>query len=97
MSKKLSKRELDQLSKSFDQAKIKASHNKTDKSIMITVKTNDDKLHEIDINVAKVSSTLKEMLEACAGKDEGGDLKPIELSTIDSNTFEKIVEWCEHH
>jgi S-phase kinase-associated protein 1 len=61
----------------------------------IMVKTSDEKVQPVEIEVARVSATLKNMLENCAGGDT--DPKPIELQKVDSATFEKVVEWCKHH
>ncbi|KAI1292633.1 S-phase kinase-associated protein 1 [Halotydeus destructor] len=62
----------------------------------ISLQSQDGKVFEVDIEVAKVSDMVKGMLENL-GDDGGDDSKPVPLSNVQGHILEKIIEYMEHH
>ena len=58
----------------------------------IKMVSNEGDSFELDIEVAKKSEVIREMLENC---DESGEDVP--LPTISSLQLKKVIEWLEHH
>jgi len=61
----------------------------------ITLVTSDEVQFKVDIDVAKCSKTIKDMLDNLGMEDE--DDTPIPVTQVDSKTLEKVLEWCKHH
>eukprot|EP00092_Neocalanus_flemingeri_P024049 GFUD01026085.1.p1 GENE.GFUD01026085.1~~GFUD01026085.1.p1 ORF type:complete len:162 (+),score=62.91 GFUD01026085.1:81-566(+) len=58
----------------------------------IKLVSNEGDLFELDVEVAKKSEVIREMLENC---DDTGEDVP--LPTISSDQLKKVVEWLEQH
>lgn len=61
----------------------------------ITLKSNDGKTFETDVDVIKCSGTIQTLLSHCDMMDEDDSVIP--LPTVDSATLERILKWAEHH
>ncbi|XP_044578524.1 S-phase kinase-associated protein 1-like [Cotesia glomerata] len=64
-------------------------------STTIKLLSSDKEVFEVDTKVAKMSATIKTMLEDL-GLDEGDD-EMVPLPSIEGPILKKIVEWAEHH
>jgi len=58
----------------------------------IRLVSNDGEMFQLDIEVAKKSEVIKEMLENCDDSSED-----VPLPTISSDQLRKVVQWLEQH
>lgn len=68
----------------------------------INIRSNNNMDFIVDVELAKISDTLKTMLnnlgidtESDEASDEASE--PIPLPNINGAILKKVVEWCEHH
>jgi len=61
----------------------------------IKLKSNDDEVFDVDIEIAKASMTIKTMLEDL-GMDENDD-DPVPLPNVSANILKMVIRWAEHH
>ena len=72
-------------------------------SISIMPKEGEAMVKTIDLNVAKMSVTISEMIANTCGKSVGQQIKedlkdkPIELKNISANILDKIIEYMNYH
>ncbi|XP_057337532.1 S-phase kinase-associated protein 1-like [Microplitis mediator] len=62
---------------------------------LIKLESNDKEIFEVDIKVAKMSMTIKTMLEDLGLGDSDDEVVP--LPNVHSAILKKVVEWAEHH
>lgn len=62
----------------------------------IKLKSSDDQVFDVDVNVVMCSRTIKTMLEDL-GMPEEGDTEPIPLPNVTGPIFEKVLEWAIYH
>jgi len=58
----------------------------------VKLSSNDDQHFEVDIEIAQMSITLKNMLEDIAESDA-----PIPLPNVTGKILKKVIEYCEYH
>ncbi|XP_057342222.1 S-phase kinase-associated protein 1-like [Microplitis mediator] len=62
---------------------------------VIKLESNDKQIFEVDIKVAKMSMTIKTMLEDLGLGDSDDEVVP--LPNVNSAILKKVIEWAEHH
>lgn len=60
----------------------------------IKIKSADDKILIVEKDIAKLSLTLKILLDSFNDCDENDDNEEIPLPNVNFNVLEKVVEWC---
>jgi len=71
-----------------------------DETKMLKFKCSDGVVVEAPINTAKVSAKFRDMLSLCDDKDDtAGEMDgvPIPVSQVNSDIFNKVMEWCSKH
>ncbi|XP_075227956.1 S-phase kinase-associated protein 1-like [Lycorma delicatula] len=70
----------------------------------IKLKTCDEVIFDVDLQVAMVSNTVRDMLEnlRALGEDDNNDANfdddnPVPLQKLDSVMFKKVLEWATYH
>lgn len=62
----------------------------------ITLRSSDDRSFTVDDKVAKLSETIKTMLDTL-GSQEQEDDTPIPITNVTGDVLAKVVEWGNHH
>lgn len=62
---------------------------------IIKLKSSDGVEFGVDIEVAKMSGTINQMLESCGIDEESETVIP--LPNVDSKTLRIVLEWANHH
>ncbi|XP_031633893.1 S-phase kinase-associated protein 1-like [Contarinia nasturtii] len=62
---------------------------------VIRLQSSDGEVFNVETNVAKVSGTIKTMLEDCGMEEEDDTTVP--LQNVDSNILGRVLEWAKHH
>ena len=60
----------------------------------IKLKSCDDEVFEVDVEVAKLSQTIKTMIDDLGLKD---DDEKVPLPNVNAAILRKVIEWAEHH
>ena len=60
----------------------------------IKLQSSDGEIFEVDVEIAKVSVTIKTMLEDLGIHDEE---EVVPLPKVDSSILKKIIQWATHH
>merc|ERR1712141_933046 len=65
---------------------------------LIKLQSSDGKVFPIDMSIAKLSTTIRDMLENLGmdGLENDSD-EVIPLANIDGHVLEKVIEWAENH
>ena len=64
----------------------------------INLRSNDNMDFTMSVELAKISETLKTMLDDLGIDTESDEAsEPIPLPNVNGATLKKVVEWCEHH
>ena len=64
----------------------------------INLRSNDNMDFTMDVEFAKISETLKTMLDDLGIDTESDEAsEPIPLPNVNGAILKKVVEWCEHH
>ena len=64
----------------------------------INLRSNDNMDFTMDVELAKISETLKTMLDDLGIDTESDEAsEPIPLPNVNGAILKKVVEWCEHH
>ena len=61
----------------------------------IHLKSSDDEVFEVDVEIAKASMTIKTMLEDLGMDDD--DEEPVPLPNVNAAILRKVVNWATHH
>ncbi|XP_044313455.1 S-phase kinase-associated protein 1-like [Drosophila rhopaloa] len=61
----------------------------------IKLQTSDEKIFDIDIEVAKRFGLIQTMLNCCDEKSDENDI--VQLPNVKSTTFEKVLSWAKQH
>ena len=64
---------------------------------IIKLQSNDLKEFSVEISVAKMSGTIKQMMEDLNIDEDSGDQELIPLPNIKSEVMHKVIEWCQYH
>lgn len=62
---------------------------------IIKLKSADGVLVETDIEIAKCSGAIKDMLDQGIGGEESDE--PVPLPKVNSTVLKKVLQWAEHH
>ena len=65
---------------------------------MPTIKliSNDKETFEVDVEIAKQSMTIKNMLDDL-GMGEDSDEEPVPLPNVNAAILRKVLQWCNYH
>ena len=63
---------------------------------IIKLQSSDGDVFDVDMDVAKLSSTIKTMLEDLAVADDEDD-EPVPLPNVNAAILRKVITWCTHH
>lgn len=61
----------------------------------IKLQSNDGEVFEVDIDVAKVSATIKQMLEGLGTNEQDDEQVP--LPNVSAAILRKVIQYAEHH
>jgi S-phase kinase-associated protein 1 len=61
----------------------------------IKLQSSDGEVFDVDVEVAKASITIKNMIDDLGLKDE--DNEPVPLPNVNAAILRKVIEWAEHH
>lgn len=61
----------------------------------IKLQSNDNEIYEADTRVARLSGTIRTVLDDC-GMEEGDDMI-VPLPNVDSRILERFITWADHH
>ena len=61
----------------------------------IKLRSSDSEIFEVDVEIAKMSETIKTLLEDCCLN--GNDKEPIPLPDVNAAILRKVIEWSNHH
>lgn len=61
---------------------------------MIKLKSSDNDVFDVDVEVAKASMTIKTMIDELGLNDEAEE---VPLPNVNSAILRKVIEWAEHH
>ena len=61
----------------------------------ITLQSNDGKSRKVDLEIAKLSTTIKTMLDDLGVDGEQEEAVP--LPNVDSKILDMVIEWAKHH
>lgn len=65
---------------------------------MIKLRSSDEKIFDVDVEIAKRCETIKNMLDDLGVEDgDEQDSIPVRLSEVNALTLRKVLEWAEHH
>ena len=62
---------------------------------IIKLQSNDGEVFPVDIDIAKQSLTIKQMLEDLDAKEDDDEVVP--LSNVKAATLKKVIQWATHH
>lgn len=62
---------------------------------VIKLKSSDDEVFPVDVEVAKASITIKTMIEDLGLSPD--DSEEVPLPNVTSSILRKVIEWAEHH
>jgi len=71
------------------------SHRWDRKMPNIKLQSSDGEIFELDVEVAKLSVTIKTMLEDLGMDEEEED--PIPLPNVNAAILKKVIQWCTYH
>jgi len=84
--------------KDFEKKKLKAElrvESRIIKMPNIKLQSSDGEIFEVDVEIAKLSVTIKTMLEDL-GMDEEDD-EAIPLPNVNAAILKKVIQWCTYH
>ena len=61
----------------------------------IKLQSSDGEIFEVDVEIAKLSVTIKTMLEDLGMDEEEDD--PIPLPNVNAAILKKVIQWCAYH
>ena len=62
----------------------------------IKLQSNDGEIFSVDVKIAKMSKTIKTMLEDL-GLEDSEDEETVPLPNVSSDILKKVIEWSTHH
>ena len=63
----------------------------------INLESSDKKVFPVDVEVAKKSITLRDLMENLGIEDGDEDGEPIPLPKVDAANLERLLQWAEEH
>ena len=60
----------------------------------LTLQSSDGKKFTVGLDIAKMSGTIKTMIENLENNDEEG---PIPLPNVKEDILSRVINWCTHH
>lgn len=63
----------------------------------VQIKCSDGELFDVEIEVAKMSGTIKTMMAILGCNDVTREQQVLSLPNIEGDTFRKVLEWVRHH
>merc|ERR1712110_600567 len=66
-----------------------------DKMPSIKLQSKDGEVFQIDTDAAKLSVTIRDMMELL-GIEEGSE-DPVPLGEVNAQTLNRVIQWCTHH
>ena len=64
--------------------------------LQIKLQSNDGDIFSVDLEIAKMSKTIKTMLEDL-GLEDSEDEETVPLPNVSSDILKKVIEWSTHH
>ena len=61
----------------------------------IKLQSLDGEVFEVDVEIAKQSVTIKNMLEDLGTNDDDDD--PVPLPNVNAAILKKVIQWCTYH
>jgi len=71
------------------------SNNNNPPTKLVKLESGDNQIFEVDINVAKQSVTIKNLIEVMGEDTETEQVIPV--PNVSSDTLKKVLVFCEHH
>ena len=62
---------------------------------IIKLQSSDDEIFEVDVEVARMSVTLRTMLDDLGIEEDDGE--PIPVQNVNSSILRKVIQWCTYH
>ena len=62
----------------------------------VRLQSSDGDIFDVDVDVAKLSITIKNMLEDFLVASDAED-EPVPLANVNTPTLRKVIAWCTHH
>lgn len=62
---------------------------------VIKLKSSDNDVFDVDVEVAKASNTIKTMIEDLGLKED--EKEEVPLPNVNSAILKKVIEWADHH
>lgn len=63
----------------------------------VILQSSDGESYDVDVEVAKMSSTIKTMLDDLGVSVGEGDDEVIPLPNVRGSVLKRVIEWCLHH
>ncbi|VDP15501.1 unnamed protein product [Soboliphyme baturini] len=63
----------------------------------VKLQSSDHELFEVEINVIRLSNTIKTMLEDLGVEDEENESEHIPLPNVNAAILKKVIQWCTYH
>jgi len=63
----------------------------------VKLQSSDGELFEVEIDVIKLSNTIKTMLEDLGVEEEEGEGETIPLPNVNAAILKKVIAWCQYH
>jgi len=63
----------------------------------VRLQSSDGEVFEVEMEIIKLSNTIKTMLEDLGAEDEESETEIIPLPNVNAAILKKIIQWCTYH
>jgi len=63
----------------------------------VRLQSSDGEVFEVEMEIIKLSNTIKTMLEDLGAEDEESETEIIPLPNVNAAILKKIIQWCSYH